>query len=192
MSSIFHSIYQHFLLSDEDLKKIAQVHQKIEIPKNQFLLKQNETANAYYLLEKGLVRAFVLDYDENEITTEFFIENEIVIVPSSLFQRIPSQENLQTLTDCTLWKIDFDNFQDIFHSIPGFSEWGRLWFTFQLFSLKQRTVNMLTETATQRYLTLLKNKPQIIQNAALKQIASYLGITDTSLSRIRKEITKNL
>lgn len=192
MSSIFHSIYQHFLLSDEDLKKIAQVHQKIEIPKNQFLLKQNETANAYYLLEKGLVRAFVLDYDENEITTKFFIENEIVIVPSSLFQRIPSQENLQTLTDCTLWKIDFDNFQDIFHSIPGFSEWGRLWFTFQLFSLKQRTVNMLTETATQRYLTLLKNKPQIIQNAALKQIASYLGITDTSLSRIRKEITKNL
>ena len=73
-----------------------------------------------------------------------------------------------------------------------FKEWGRLWFTFQLFSLKQRTVNMLTETATQRYLTLLKNKPQIIQNAALKQIASYLGITDTSLSRIRKEITKNL
>ena len=190
MSTIFHSVYQHFLLSEDDLQTIAESHQKIEISKGSFLLKKDEIADEYYLLEKGIVRAFVQDYDHNEITTEFFVENEIVIVPSSLFQRIPSQETLQTITDCIVWKIDFDQFQHLFHFIPGFSEWGRLWFTFQLFTLKQKSLDMVTETAKNRYLKLLKEKPDIIQNAPLKQIASYLGITDSSLSRIRKEIVK--
>ena len=147
-------------------------------------------ADEYYLLEKGLVRAFVLDFDNNETTTEFFCENEIVIVPSSLFQRMPSKENLQTLTDCTLWKIDFEKFQELFHSIEGIREWGRAWFTFQLFTMKQRSLEMITETAKNRYLKLMKDKPEILLNAPLKQIATFLGITDTSLSRIRKEIVE--
>lgn len=190
MSDIFQLVYQHLLFSEEDIKIIAKAHQKVNLTKGSFLLKDGAIANEYFLLEKGLVRAFVHDYDNNEITTEFFVENEIVIVPASLFQRIPSQEIVQTLTDCILWKIDFDKFQHLFHSVPGFSEWGRLWFTTQVFSLKQKSLDIVTETATTRYLKLLKEKPQIIQNAPLKQIASFLGITDTSLSRIRKELLK--
>ena len=190
MSDIFQSVYQHPLFSAEDIKVIAKAHQKIEIAKGSALLKEGEIANEYFLLEKGIVRAFVHDYNNNEITTEFFVENEIVIVPASLFQRNSSQENVQAVTDCVLWKIYFNDFQHLFHSVPGFSEWGRLWFTTQVFSLKQKSLDMVTETATNRYLKLLKEKPQIIQNAPLKQIASFLGITDTSLSRIRKDILK--
>lgn len=190
MSDIFQLVYQHPLFSAEDIKVIAKAHQKIEITKGSFLLSEGEIANEYFLLEKGLVRAYVHDYNNNEITTEFFVENEIVIVPASLFQRNPSQENLQAVTDCALWKISFNDFQHLFHSVPGFSEWGRLWFTTQVFSLKQKSLDIVTETATNRYLKLLKEKPQIIQNAPLKQIASFLGITDTSLSRIRKDLLK--
>ena len=190
MNKIFGEIYQHFLLTEEDLIKIASKHEKLFLEKGKIFLRESEVMNEYYLLESGLARTFVYDFDNNEITTEFFVENNIVIVPTSLFQRSGSQENLQAITDCTVWKISFDDFQTLFHSVPGFSEWGRLWFTFQLFSLKQRSLDMVTKTATNRYLKLLKEKPQIIQNAPLKQIASYLGITDSSLSRIRKEIVK--
>jgi len=190
MSDIFHTVYQHLLFSEEDFHAISAAHEKTEIAKGNFLLKSGEISNEYYLLEKGIVRSFVHDYNNNEITTEFFAENDIVIVPFSLFQRIPTQETLQTLTDCVLWKIDFDKFQHLFHSVPGFAEWGRSWFTTQVFSLKQKSLDIVTETATNRYLKLLKEKPQIIQNAPLKQIASFLGITDTSLSRIRKDILK--
>lgn len=190
MSDIFQSVYQHLRFSTEDIKVIAKAHQKVEITKGSFLLMEGETANEYFILEKGLVRAFVHDYDNNEITTEFFVENEIVIVPASLFQRNPSQETLQTVTDSVLWKISFNDFQHLFHSVPGFSEWGRSWFTNQVFLLKQKSLDIVTETATNRYLKLLKEKPQIIQNAPLKQIASFLGITDTSLSRIRKDLLK--
>ena len=190
MQDIFKQVYQHFLLSETDIETIKLCHEKVSFKKGEFLLKEDEMADEYYLLEKGLVRAFVQDFDNNEITTEFFCENEIVIVTSSLFQRMPSKENLQTLTDCTLWKIDFEKFQELFHSIEGMREWGRAWFTFQLFTMKERSLGMITETAKNRYLKLMKDKPEILLNAPLKQIATFLGITDTSLSRIRKEIVE--
>lgn len=190
MQDIFKQVYQHFLLSETDIETIKLCHEKVSFKKGEFLLKEDEMADEYYLLEKGLVRAFVQDFDNNEITTEFFCENEIVIVTSSLFQRMPSKENLQTLTDSTLWKIDFEKFQELFHSIEGMREWGRAWFTFQLFTMKQRSLEMITETAKNRYLKLMKDKPEILLNAPLKQIATFLGITDTSLSRIRKEIVE--
>ncbi len=182
------SVYMHPLLTSSNLEIIFSKHKRMEIPKNEWILKEGEIMDCYYILESGLVRGFVHDWDNNEITTEFFVENDIVIVPSSLFQQSPSKENLQTITHSVLWKIDFHDFEKLFEEIEGFKDWGRLWFTFQLFSTKQRSLEMITETATNRYLKLMKEKPEIIHSAPLKQIASYLGITDSSLSRIRREL----
>lgn len=188
MFKVLKFVYQHPLISEADLDKIASQHHLVQFKKNEFLLKEGETADEYYILTEGLVRAFVQDYDNNEITTEFFVENDIVIIPSSLFQKVASQENLQAVTDCRLLKIQYDDFQELFHQIEGFREWGRLWFSYQVFTMKQRSLDVVMKTASERYLKLMKEKPQIIQNVPLKQIASYLGITDTSLSRIRREI----
>ncbi|MFT3747518.1 MAG: Crp/Fnr family transcriptional regulator [Agriterribacter sp.] len=189
MDTLFKTIYQHPLLSAEDLEAIAAIHQQVTFAKGDIILKEGRVADEYYILQHGLIRAFVYNYNGDEITTDFFTDNDLVIVPTSLFQRTPSQESLQALTDCVLWKIEFNDFQQLFHRLPGFIEWGRLWFTTQLFVVKQRSLDMIMETATTRYLKLLQQKPQIIQHAPLKQIASYLGVTDTSLSRIRKDIT---
>lgn len=189
METIFKIIYQHPLLSEEDLQSIAAIHHKVTFCKGDIILKEGRVADEYYILENGLIRAFVHNYDGDEITTDFFTDHDLVIVPTSLFQRMPSQENLQALTDCILWKVEFNEFQQLFHRLPGFIEWGRLWFTTQLFAVKQRSLDMVRESATNRYLKLLQQKPQIIRHAPLKQIASYLGVTDTSLSRIRKDIT---
>lgn len=183
-------IYSHFLLSEENVDEIINVHSEIHFAKGEFLLEEGGVAEEYFILEKGLVRAYGIDTDGEEITTEFFTENEIVIIPTSLFQKIPSQENLQTITDCTLWRIDYDDFQGLFHKLEGLREWGRVWFSYQLFTMKQRSLDMITQSASERYLKLMKEKPLIFQHAPLKHIASYLGITDTSLSRIRKEITE--
>ncbi|MBW8361265.1 MAG: Crp/Fnr family transcriptional regulator [Kaistella sp.] len=188
MSESLKHIYAHFLLTEEHVSEIMAAHERIEVCKGHFLLEEGKTANEYFVLESGLVRAFVNDYNGNEITTEFFTVNDIVIQPASLFQRTASQENIQSVNDAVLWKIDFDIFQELFYKFEGFPEWGRLWFSYQLFFVKQRSIEMITQSASERYLKLLKEKPQIIQQAPLKYIASYLGITDTSLSRIRKEI----
>ncbi|RKT01896.1 Crp/Fnr family transcriptional regulator [Chryseobacterium defluvii] len=175
----------------EELDEIFKAHEKVEFQKGDFILEEGKTANEYYIIENGLARSFVNDFNGNEVTTHFFIDNEVVIEVSSLFQRIPTQENIVCITDCECWKLDFDVFQDLFHKIPNLREWGRSWMSQQLFAYKQRSVEMFTLSATKRYLNLLEQKSQVVQYAPLKQIASYLGVTDTSLSRIRKELVSH-
>lgn len=185
----FKSIYHHPLIGYQDFKEIIAAHSRIEFSKNEILLQEGKISNAYYLIESGVYRSFVNAYNGNEITTGFFDTNEILIEVSSLFQRIPTDENLQAITNGAAWKIEFETFQKLFHNIKGFREWGRAWMSNQLFISKQRAIQMLTQSASERYLQLLKERPQILKKAPLKHIASYLGITDTSLSRIRKEIS---
>lgn len=175
----------------EELEEIFQAHEKVSFQKGDFILQEGKIADEYYIMEKGLARSFVNDFSGNEVTTHFFVENEIVIEVSSLFQRIPSQENIVCITDCECLRFSFDQFQELFHKIPNLREWGRAWMSQELFVYKQRSVEMFTLSATSRYLKLLEQKPQVVQFAPLKQIASYLGVTDTSLSRIRKEIVSH-
>lgn len=188
-NELLSQVYQHPLIQPEELEKIIDAHQEVVCQKGDFILKQNDVANGYFIMQNGLMRSFAHDYNGNDITTDFFCNYDVVIEVLSLFQRIPSNENIQAVTDCICWKIDFDVFQELFHSIPGFSEWGRLWMTGKLFQFKQRSVEMVTISAKERYLQLIKEKPQVILQSPLKYIASYLGITDTSFSRIRKEIS---
>lgn len=190
-NSILNNIYRHPDLKIQDLNLIFKAHERIEFERGDFFLEKGKMANEYFIIESGLARAFTHDYNGDEITTDFIGEHEIVIEVSSLFRRIPAQENLQALTNGVAWKIDFDIFQDIYHKSAGFNEWGRAWMSHQLFSLKQRHIEMISESASSRYIKLIKEKPQIIQQASLKHIASFLGVTDTSLSRIRKEIVQN-
>ncbi|TDX86770.1 Crp/Fnr family transcriptional regulator [Epilithonimonas xixisoli] len=187
---ILKNIYQHPAFSEEDLKLIFEKHEKMFFKKGEFFLKENEVSNEYFVLESGVARSFVFDVNNNDITINFFTESDIVIEASSIFQRIPSMENIQAETDCVAWKIDYDDFQNLFLTIPALAEWGRAWMSYQLFYLKQKSVEVITKSATERYLDLIKAKPEVLKFAPLKNIASFLGITDTSLSRIRKEIIK--
>ncbi len=182
-------VYKHPLIQQEGLSKIIDAHQKVSFAKGDFILKQREIASSYLIMESGLMRSFAYDYNGNDISTEFFCDYEIVIDVLSLFKRVPTSENIQALTDCSCWKIDFDVFQELFHSIDGFSEWGRFWMTGRLFHFKQRSLEMVTISAKERYQQLIQEKPQVVLQSPLKYIASYLGITDTSFSRIRKEIS---
>lgn len=107
-------VYQHPLISSDELQKIIDSHQKITFKKGEFILKEGEFANSYLILENGLIRSFAYDYNGNDITTDFFYNYELVIEVLSLFQRIPAKENIQALSDCICWKIDLDFFRNCF------------------------------------------------------------------------------
>lgn len=184
------SLYQHPLLSLKDLQVICDAHQPVHYKKGDFFLKKGQIANAYYCVELGMIRSYVYDYNGNDITTGFIGKNEIAIDVVSLFNRVPSIEYYQALTDCDCYMIDLEQFQVLYHSIKGLNEWGRAWMSKSLFDLKQRSISMITDSASERYKALETQHPQILQQAPLKFIASYLGITDSSLSRIRKELAK--
>jgi CRP-like cAMP-binding protein len=186
---ILNQVYQHSLFSLQDLEDLLGAHNSIKMKKGDFLLQKEEIADEYYIIEEGLVRMFLYDFNGNDITTGFVGIGELAVEVVSLFQRVPSKEFFQCLTDTVLWKIEYKSFQELFHKIPALREWGRDWMALELFKSKTRATEMITQPAVKRYLHLMEEKPQVIKQAPLKFIASYLGITDTSLSRIRKEIT---
>jgi len=182
-------MYGHPLIRQEDYEQLARAHTRAEIPQGTLLLEIGKIAREFYLIEKGLFRSYLYDYNGNEITTGFYCADQILIESFSLFQRTPSRENFQAVSYGIAWKIGYDSFQQLLQKINGLREWGRTWATHQLSVLKQRSIDTLTLNATDRYLTLIKERPAIILHAPLKYIATYLGITDSSLSRIRREIS---
>lgn len=190
MSAVLQKIYSNSGFTSDDQIKILNSHEKVFFNKGEFLLKEGQIASEYYCLESGLIRSFAISSEGKEVTTGFFSPDEIVIEVASLFLQTPTSENIHALTDCVCWKIKLESFQQLFQSIPCFSEWGRDWMSGVLFTTKKRSLSMITDSATERYLALRKEHPEIIQQAPLKYIASYLGVTDTSLSRIRKELGK--
>jgi CRP-like cAMP-binding protein len=184
------SIFNDKNFNSEDLEKIFSQYKRIEFAKNDYLINEGSTANFYYFMESGFARSFVIDLEGNDISTKFFSSTDIVIDWHSYFLKTQCRENIQAITPCVAWKITFENFMQLFH-IEAFREVGRTRLVNNYFELKNHSVSIIADPARDRYLNLLKTKPDIIQNVPLKQIATYLGITDTSLSRIRKEITDN-
>lgn len=177
-------------LNDAELAEVTAYFTQRNLRKNDFLLREGKVSNEYIFLQSGFMRTFATDLDGNDITTGFFSDHQIVMEVASFFLRIPTSENIQAITDCKCWSINFYNFQTLFHTIPAFREFGRSRLVNGYVSLKQRTLSMITETAEKRYEHLVKTRPEILQTVSPKYIASYLGITDSSLGQIRKEITE--
>ncbi len=186
--NVLTSAYQHPLLTAEAIDRIVAAHESVTFTRGELFLERGQTAREYYLVVTGLLRSYVHDPDGKVITTNFYGEGEFAIEESSLFQSIPTRETIVSETGGTAWRISFDKFQELFLSMEGFREWGRSWLTGQLFIARQRSLDLITLSATDRYLALMRSRPEIIRQATVKDIATYLGITDTSLSRIRKEI----
>ena len=178
------------IVSPKAAEEIANTFSPKEIDKNSFLLKEGRVSDEYFFLENGFIRAFANDIEGNDVTTNFYSNCQVVFEVSSFFNRTVSKENFQAIVDCEGWYISYEQLNNLFHSMHEFRDFGRSILVKGFSSLKIRMLSMITETAEQRYDALLKTNPEIFQQAALKHIASYLGITDTSLSRIRKEYTK--
>jgi len=160
------------------------------IPKNTLILKAGEICENHMFIHEGIMRSYILDDEGKEITTNFHTKNQVAIEQASFFNRSLSCENIQTLTDCTVWLVDFQKMNQHFNHYPEHREFGRRLMVRSIVELKERMILLQTETAEKRYFLLLKQNPEILKYVPLKQIASYLGLTDTSLSRIRKLLLK--
>ena len=112
-------------------------------------------------------------------------DGDIIVSVYSFFSRQPSFENIEILEDATLQSINWDQLQSLYKNYPEFNETGRLITENYYIKSEERVINLQTLTARQRYDQLLSTYPGILQKASLGQIASYLGIKQETLSRIR-------
>jgi len=169
-------------------KQVIEHFECVVVSKNEFILKENSISKDMFFLETGCIRSYTFDSNGIEVTTNIFSAPCFVNDFLAFFKQQATKENFQTLTECTLWKMSFQQVQSSFHSIPEFREFGRMMLVTNYSNLHERMIGMIKDSAEIRYLRLLEQHPTLIQQVPLKIIASYLGITDTSLSRIRKEV----
>jgi CRP-like cAMP-binding protein len=175
-------------ITNAELELIIPKFTQINISKGDYLLKEGTVEKKYWFIESGFIRSYIVDTEGNDITFNLYAETDVVIDYPSFFFFAPTRENIQALTDCVCWEISFNDFQELFSQIPNFRDQQRGLLVGSYFALKEHSISLIADQAKERYLKLLKTKPHIIQNVSLKHIATFLGVTDTSLSRIRKEI----
>lgn len=180
-----------FPIENDVVEKITATFCEFELDKNQILIDQNTISTKTYFLEKGYVRSYTLNEDNEEVTTNIFYAPCFVNDFLSFFRKEPTKEVYQTISTCSFWETSLENVQNNFHNIPDFREFSRLLFVINYYKLNDRVIALTSQKAETRYLNLLKKHPDIFQHVPLKIIASYLGITNSSLSRIRKEIVKS-
>ena len=188
MTSYLDKIYNCIRALDADsLAALQRISLNKKYKKGDLLLRQNETCGRSYLLMSGIARKYYLN-DGKEITTELYFENDLAVSFESYTLQQPSKEYIEALTDVTVSVTQYHAFQEAKTKHPKLlaldlmlTEYYGMWLEHRLFQLH-------TMTATERYLEILKKSPHIIQHIPLTIIASYLGISLETLSRIRAKV----
>jgi CRP-like cAMP-binding protein len=186
MKTLFEHINQFCRLGNPAMKSLGGALQKVELPKGSFLITEGKVCNQVYFLEKGCLRGFY-NLDGKEITYWFAFENSFVTSFFSFISRKPGMENIQLIEDCTLWGISHEHLQELYDKHKDIERLGRVMHERYYVRLEERFVNNHFKEARERYENLLSQSPHILQRVPLGYVASYLGITQETLSRIRNK-----
>jgi CRP-like cAMP-binding protein len=179
-------IKNYHRLSSEAEIALPDCFTKIILNKNELLLTQGNVCRHLYFLEKGALRGFY-NLDGKEITHWFGFENDFVTSFHSFITGEPAVENIQLLEGCTLWAIAKETLTDLLNRHNDIERLVRIVYEKYYIRLEERYVNAQFKSATERYENLLQQTPYIIERVPLGLIASYLGISQETLSRIRSK-----
>lgn len=182
ISDILHHIHplpkQSQFALEENITEIA-------FTKGHILLKANRVEPNIYFIKNGLVRAYV--ERDNEVTFWFGKEGETIISMKSYVEEKPGYETIELLEDCELYELKTENLKKLFNEDVHIANWGRKFAEKELIKTEERLISKQFQNASERYKDLMKDHPELLRRVQLGHIASYLGITQVSLSRIRAE-----
>jgi len=177
-------------LSDIELEIVFKKFETRNIKRKTNLLTIGNTANEVYFILEGCIRLFY-EKDGVDISAYFFTEGMFAGAYDSFISRQPSRHSLETLEDCKLLSISFEKLQELYVEFPKMNEFVRKVIENRFVSLHQLFTSQILDTPEERYLHLQKSRPDILNRVAQHQIATFIGITPVSLSRIRNRIAKN-
>ncbi|WP_036601492.1 Crp/Fnr family transcriptional regulator [Olivibacter sitiensis] len=172
----------------DELEKaeIARFVEEKNYPKNFILLENGDVARHIYFMQEGLARTFSINKQGKDITHSFFMEGEFLTVGESFFNQKPSERySIELLEDCKLQRISYQHMLLLSERIPKMEKVQNKAMLHFLLRATDRIVQLQFQSASERYHTLMEKQPQILQRAPLGHIASYLGFTQETLSRIR-------
>lgn len=171
-------------LSPETLAFIESKIAYTSYKKGTQLLHNGETCNNFYFVTKGILRSYYYS-DSKEVTNWFALENDFATSIYSFISRNHAYECIEALEDTEVEMLSYQSLQEIYATYPETERTGRLIIENYYINLEERVISIQFKTAKERYDRLLVRYPGIILRAPLGTIASYLGITQETLSRIR-------
>ena len=186
---IINSIKQMTGFTDSDLGSVLKHFETKSIKKKTKILEAGTTAKEVYFILNGCIRLFY-NKDGEDISAYFFTEKMFAGAYDSFISQKPSRHSIETLEDCQVLAISYKALQELFFEFPKMNEFVRKVLEERFVSLHELFTSQILDSPEERYLNLLKERPDIIQRIPQHQIATFLGITPVSLSRIRKRVTK--
>ncbi|MBD3581913.1 Crp/Fnr family transcriptional regulator [Flavobacterium selenitireducens] len=176
-------------LPTESSAKLEKIATEMSWPKGKILIRADNVEENLYLIKRGIVRAYAVS-DSAETTFWFGSEGDIVISMKSYVDNQKGYEDIEPLEDCELYALNVSELQDLYARDIHIANWGRKFAESELIKTEERLISRQFKSATQRYQDLLGNHPDLIKRVQLGHIASYLGITQVSLSRIRAQVIR--
>ncbi len=175
----------------EELRRLFRRKKIIRLKKDEYFLNAGEIPNRIGFNISGLLRLFYIDEDGNEINKHFCTENTLAIAYKPFLRREESEIYIQALEDTKLFVIDYKTYDDLLNSHICWQKVARKLAEIILMLGQKKESELLLNDAQERYLQFLKDYPNLVNRISQYHIASYLGITPESLSRIRTNLKQS-
>lgn len=190
MQNLIDKIKNSISLSSEAEEYIYSIAKEKTVSKGKILIREGQTVNKTYFVIQGSLRAFCVDKEGKEHTLQFAIKDWWISDFMAIYNNEPASLTVECLTDSTVIEFNAQKLDEIYLQFPEIEPFQRKNLERHVVSLHKRILNQLQLTALERYNLFLNQYPDIERNISNYHIASYLGITQQSLSRIRAEIAK--
>lgn len=177
-------------LSDEEKIAITESMVVKNYKKGTVLLEEGKISTECYFVMEGCVRQYYV-VDGEEVTNNFFMEEQFVVSHLSFSQKIPANHYFGCCEDCSLVVANEQKEKGLYQRFPKFETISRMVVVKEFGEQQEAMASYITDSPEQRYLKLLKTRPDLFQRIPQYQLASYIGVKPESLSRIRKRIYHN-
>jgi CRP-like cAMP-binding protein len=158
--------------------------------RKELILQEGDVCKYAYFINSGCIR-YYYNVNGQENTAQFFFENGWYTDYDSFLTGKPTKQNIETLEESELILLSAKDLRELYIEIPKFERFGRLMAENAFLGIRQRNEMLENQTAEERYLTLMNERPKVLERIPQHYVASYLGIKPPSLSRIRKRILDN-
>lgn len=189
MKELFDFILRFGSLNQQQMDFIATKATEINIPKEAYFSEAGKISKQVGFNVDGIIRVCYYNNKSEEITKYFIEENNLVVDLESFDNQIPSSSYVQAVTDCKMIVFERKDWLELLQTIVGLDAIVHKIVSRALMQKVERRSPLVSEDATTRYLKFLEIYPTAVNRIPLSYVASYLGVTQSSLSRIRKNIT---
>ena len=174
-------------LSESTWDKISPFFKEDRLLKNEYFAEENKTAIQIAFLKTGVVRAFFINQEGKDYNKQFFVGQSIIGAYSSLLTGNVNLIAQQALTDCVIYTCDYVSLTKLYKECPDLERFARKIAEYYFLEKEKKEIEIVLLDAAQRYILFKKEFPTLEQQIPQFHIASYLGISATQLSRIRRE-----